>query len=426
MFKPTYSLKSKRLNKTALIGLGTERSLGRHCATMRPISRAANSNAPEVSLDVVWFRIGDLRVRDHEPLSRAVHNAEQRQHSKVLPIFICPEAETTDQPSIGLHRLQAIKKALDGLNRGLEGKLGLLGHCTSLLQLLSSVLLQGVYDRINLYYYISPNLHIDGRMHREEELMLEVFNELSQKNKGISFETYTFWGRTLFHPCDIVEPAGDVNDMKISREIWLNEMLRQKLSSCETMTAFRENFQQTVHVRRPVYIDGRQSIPTDKAIKPEPYEFEKVWAALQNKIASQLESWTGKQAKTTNSERQNLPCGEIEALQRLEYILYDDIFMNQYREGRMQANTEDLSALLSVALSVGSLSPRTIYHKTIESLSMPTENTWTWNPKVTKESAGQHWLLMHLAIRDYFLFRAEIDGESTRVTDSGCWTCTVK
>ena len=101
--------------------------------------------------------------------------------------------------------------------------------------------------------------------------------------------------------------------------------------------------------------------------------------------------------------------------------------MLDYRESRMTAgNSLKTSAMLSTALSLGTISPRTLYweivkatleeeqqkaeqvENTTASLSSPSSSSstlWRWE-EPTKESSGHRWLLMHLGIRDYFQFYA--------------------
>ena len=163
----------------------------------------------------------------------------------------------------------------------------------------------------------------------------------------------------------------------------------------------------------------------------------------------------------TNSYVQQLPIAPAEVEQRLKIMLQggaDDLtpFMNTYKDSRMMAgNSIESSAVLSAALSLGTVSARAVYWRTLDSMMQETnqrqrqeeklndspgsgellaikngqkeggssenvsneKNTtgveadaaavekWQWS-EPTKASPGHHWLLMHLGIRDFFTYYA--------------------
>jgi deoxyribodipyrimidine photolyase len=71
--------------------------------------------------------------------------------------------------------------------------------------------------------------------------------------------------------------------------------------------------------------------------------------------------------------------------------------------------------MVSTALSLGTISPRSLYWETLKAMMNEKEgeeeeqsssSLWCWEEPTKESSPGHHWLLMHLGIRDYFQFHA--------------------
>lgn len=78
----------------------------------------------------------------------------------------------------------------------------------------------------------------------------------------------------------------------------------------------------------------------------------------------------------------------------------------------MSQGIDDDSALLSWHLSLGTISPRTVFHNALQSLGSTDKDDHVWK-EATEDDRGARWLLMHLGIRDYFLYTALKVGNGT-------------
>lgn len=367
------------------------------------------------SVSIVWFRIGDLRLHDHEPLVEATLTSND-----VLPVWIQPKIYKSRQiglPSIGLHRLRVVYKALESVSESLTArgaeKLLALPNETALQELLR--LVAPKYPRVVLHYYTShSSASVDRGMYEQEERVVDVVNGFE------NVEVRPCWGKTLWHPHDI----SGIPDC--DRSGFVDDSVRDVIRRAGTVTAFREAFQGLVPVRS--VMDAPRKIQTSRLLvdrieqyMPRRYlvSIDQLLVDAETSVYNILKDVEGSlpcvdvthSSPERNREASNLAVTELEALDRLEQIVHDENFMGGYRESRMATYVGHHSALLSVALSLGSLSPRQVYRAAWNCVRN-TNDTQEWSHKIDKSSPGHIWLLMHLAIRDYFLFMAEIDDES--------------
>lgn len=222
----------------------------------------------------------------------------------------------------------------------------------------------------------------------------EVLAFLKEKAQGSKVRIHSYWGRTLYHPSDLISAR---QERKPSVPLYSIEGQYpgslELIGSCRNMTHFRELCQGTLPVREP------HKVPS---ITLEAHD-EELYANMCSVSLKELDT-------TSRQIRPDIPVEEEEALEHLESLLHDDVYMSSYRTSRMAASTSERGVMLSTALSLGTISPRVIYQKVHERLRAKS-TTWTWGPKVDASSLGEEWLLMHLVIRDYFIYLSEYEGE---------------
>lgn len=351
------------------------------CAAMNDSTMKMKKEKDKKVFSLVWFRVGDLRIHDHEPLTYACVERDLVEKT-VIPFVVL---NTASHPDMSVYRREAIQRALTCLGHTMES------HGSRLIVLYDDwrVGLRAIVDyameqngcvELSLHYYMSPHECIDPHGYREQQAMLE---EISQYYPAITCHRY--WGRTLFHPEDMQgafdhEKHGGGDSLKT----WYPGSLNL-IQSCENMTSFRNACQGVIPVRAPF------SIPDISLYNKE---IDGVWSALMEYRRGHMLDEPGKRIEL----RDDIPVDESEAHQHLHTILCDAEYMSAYRTSRMSASTSHSGAMLSTAVSLGTISPRTVY-ESIQQRMCQRDASWTWKSKVHASSPGEEWILMHLVIR---------------------------
>ena len=348
-------------------------------------------------LHIVWFRIGDLRVLDHEPLVSA---CKARPHT-ILPLVILRprgiDGDTVSTSSMA-YRQECIRRALVGLSDRIR-------EAGSKLCLIQDGWEKGLQSMVNIYsdsvielhYYKSPHPCIDPISHEEE---IDVLNVLSNVKRNV------YWGRTLFHPEDMAQvhcgqeiTCGDGGSLE---QIFPGSL--QVMSKCETMTQFRQAVQGVVPVRQPYDepdlngfsrdLDSIMSTMEPYSVDPRSLYYVHYTNVSVRDVAL----------------RAAVPIEEAAVHMHISERLSDSGYMSAYRESRMSSSIELGGFMTSTALSLGTISPRLVYFAVEKQLGP----SFQWASSIGASSPGEEWLLMHLVIRDYFLYLSEMEAEHIR------------
>jgi deoxyribodipyrimidine photolyase len=460
----------------------------------------------------LWFRVGDLRLTDHEPLHQAISSA-----TNIIPFFCLddrllqpPSDSLLNLPATGPYRLAAILEAVDSLKKSLE-ELGSdlitsTGNTADALEHLLNTAAtaasgEAPSTHVSLYYYPCL-LDFNGKLGSDvEKEITDRFLQLSAaQGLSASLQPCTSGGgggTSLLYVPEAIHSVhtSDINESILDTAV---ELLEQTSS----MTDFRKLIQSTTPVRRPLppppaattTPTAATTTTTLGAMPPVPVGFSSALQNSSNKkdgvIIKSLEriaegdsvAWKeyyktagaadalknledlvlvdggdGDDSSSSTSsfspalvdekiihdrvvKVQRPPITEKEVEERLRRLFSSTSgdgeaaslqipLMDSYRESRMTAsNGLETSAMLSLALSLGTLSVRTLYWKTLDSMlellvengkdkkfnkdfSAPLEE-WCWS-EPTKESPGHHWLLMHFGIRDFFTYYAIKSAQTT-------------
>lgn len=366
------------------------------------------------TFSLVWFRVGDLRLYDHEPLTRACEqsscNHDQMVEHTVVPFVIwkdrvSPEAdgkEMVPMNGISIQRYEAMRRAIVHLEEKMKrqgSRLVILkDDWRAGLGAIAQYALEQGSSSLVFHYYMSAHKSIDTLGHEEQDAMLQELSTLS--GSIIPIECQSYWGRTLFHPEDMMachhegQIATRDADNSSSCGISLRTCYQGSLDlvqSCDNMTRFREACQGVIPVRAPFEIPDLSMCSK---------QIDGLWSAVVDYIlySRDMVSYTYKQEHRDVVLRDDIPIDESQARLHLDTILSDPQYMSSYRTARMSASTSQKGVMLSTALSLGTMSPRTIY-RAVEHRLLARDVSWTWKSSVQAASPGEEWLLMHLTIR---------------------------
>jgi deoxyribodipyrimidine photolyase len=457
-------------------------------------------------VSIAWFRIGDLRITDHEPLHEAISSIATKN---IIPFFCLDHRllqplpdSLLHLPATGPYRLAAILEAVHSLQISLQD-LGsdLITSTGNTAESLNHLVTTATADsssrppsHITLHYYPCL-LDFDGTLGKKfENEVTETFLKAAAAQKipaQVRPSTLGNGGGTsvLYLPEEIAAihsttagTAGHLNETLHSEEYSGVHAVVQLLESKPSMTEFRKIIQTTTHIRPalpapvvplPPMLTGIRThlysknwgfkplepIPQDSLDWREYYIAAGAEEALKNLEKLALGGGGGgdsgggggyiqpssfapaladeKQIGDRVVRIQRPPIGEKEVQARLDRLFIGETssglgaitadgklpfpisvsvpLMNSYRESRMTAsNGLQTSAMLSLALSLGTLSIRSLYETTVQAMlddhepggrSSSSIDNWQWSEPTIK-SPGHHWLLMHLGIRDFFSYYA--------------------
>ena len=203
----------------------------------------------------------------------------------------------------------------------------------------------------------------------QEELIIESSLLQLCKNYGITYKT--FWGASLYHKDDLT----------------FNTLIREGPKIPDVPDIYTQ-FRKTVESRTKV----RNTFPIPNNLPPLPSGI--VSEDLPNE--TQLFNSTSTLLPTTNTAS-NISAfpfigGETAALERLNDYLWGTDAITTYKETRNGLVGTDYSTKFSAWLSIGSLSPRQIYHEVKKYEQSKTANQSTY------------WVIFELIWRDFFRF----------------------
>lgn len=292
---------------------------------------------------LLWFK-NELRLQDNEILFRAAAKA-----SFVLPVYIIDPAQFQPKkfrfPKTGYYRAKFLIESLTDLKTALQGRGAdlhvYIGRAEEIIpQLVRQLNLSVVYA---------------SQETGSEELYIQNAIDLQLKKLGVSLELY--WQNTLYHVDDIPWPIQRLPD---------------------TFTNFRKELEQESQVRKNFPI-------------PE--------IAYQQEIASHviptLQDLGFSPQPTDARSAIEFKGGEQKAKERMQEYFWEKDLLRTYKETRNELLGPDYSSKFSAWLSLGCISPRTIYEevKRYEQERIKNDSTY--------------WLIFELMWRDYFRFASK-------------------
>ncbi len=287
---------------------------------------------------IVWLR-NDLRLDDHEPLSRAASSG-----APVLPVF-CVDPRQFGQlpsgvPKTGAFRARFLIESLTRLReayRAIGGELIVrVGTPETILPSLAQQI-----GALRVYFHEEV---------ASEETMVEAEVEAALSAVGARADGY--WGHTLYHPDDL---PFDLHDLP------------------GVFTQFRQRVERGATVRAPVDAPVKLSTP---AIDP---------GALPT-----LASLGLSEPPSDSRVLFRASGGEVAARERLQHYVWNADRLRIYKDTRNGMLSVDDSTKLSPWLSMGCISPRRVW----------SEVQRYERERVSNDST--YWLVFELLWRDYF------------------------
>lgn len=300
-------------------------------------------------VNLIWLR-NDLRLHDNEALYKACKESDLQ-----IPLYIIDPRwfEETDLGfrKTGAHRVAFLLQSLSDLRRSMQRIGG------------------DLLVRVGLPEEIIPNFIQSYGIQKvysskevtSEETLVERAVEKVCMRQGVEVNFY--WQSTLFHLDDLpfVVPK-------------LPDIFTEFRKACEKFSKVRACFPSPNTMSLP---EGLQSGPIPS-------------------IAALGFSQPIREEKTAMPFRG----GETEALERLDYYLWESDLITTYKETRNEMLGTDYSSKFSVWLALGCLSPRNIYR---EVKKFETE---------IRKNDSTYWLIFELIWRDYFRFVARKFGNA--------------
>lgn len=292
---------------------------------------------------LLWFK-NELRLHDNEILFRAATKA-----TFVLPVYIIDPAQfqlgKLGFPKTNFFRTQFLLDSLASLKTSLqkaEADLHVfVGRAEEIIpQLVRELKLTIVYASQEV---------------GSEELMTQYAVEMQLKKVGVPLEL--LWQNTLYHADDIPWPIQRLPD---------------------TFTTFRKELEQESSVRKSFPIP---EIPYQQLVASHPLPgIQDLGLVPQPADARSAFPFAG---------------GEQEAQARLQTYFWEKDLLRKYKDTRNELLGTDYSSKFSAWLSLGCISPRTIYEEVKRYEQERTKNDSTY------------WLIFELLWRDYFRFAAK-------------------
>ncbi len=290
---------------------------------------------------LIWYR-NDLRLHDHEPLTKAI-----RQQAEIIPFYCFDERQfkTTSFgfPKTGIFRGQFLLESVEDLKKSLQN----LG---------SDLVIRRGYPEI-IIPQLAQELSLSAvYFHQEvtaEEIKVEKALENALTKIGVTFDS--FWGATLYH----------------------RDNLPFKISQIpEVFTSFRKKVEKQSTVN-PTFSQPKK-LPEISTINPR--EIPKITEFGLDKPI--FDSRAVLEFKG----------GETAAIERLNHYFWKANCLKDYKQTRNGMLGADYSSKFSPWLALGCLSPRYIYEEVQKYELERVRNNSTY------------WLIFELLWRDYFRF----------------------
>lgn len=300
---------------------------------------------------IVWFR-QDLRLHDNEALLEALKVADE-----VIPVYVFDERVFSGNtsfgfPKTGKYRAKFIIESIHDLRESLR-KLG------------SSLIVRVGKPEEEIFQIarqIKSSWVFCNRERTREEV--QVQDALEQNLWSIGQEIRFSRGKMLYYTADLPFPVPHTPDV---------------------FTQFRKEVERYVKVRDPL---------------PAP---DKGFPALTVKIESgeipELEDFGWEHFEPDPRAVTDFKGGETEALNRLNFYLWESDLVKNYKETRNGLIGGDYSSKFSPWLAQGCLSPKKIYQEL---------------RKFEVERGGNestYWLFFELMWRDFFRFMGKKHGD---------------
>lgn len=202
-----------------------------------------------------------------------------------------------------------------------------------------------------------------NRERTQEEL--EVQDALENNLWSIGQEVRYTRGKMLYYTADLPFPVTHTPDK---------------------FTQFRKEVEKIVQIRQPL-----DSQKLDLKPVPETIEVSAV-PTLRDLGFDEFE--------IQKVEKMTMRGGESEALNRLDYYLWDTDFVANYKETRNQLLGKDFSSKFSPYLAQGCLSPKMIYHEVKK------------YEQQRKENESTYWMIFELMWRDFFRLMGKKHGNN--------------
>ncbi|TDQ17123.1 deoxyribodipyrimidine photo-lyase (single-stranded DNA-specific) [Algoriphagus boseongensis] len=300
---------------------------------------------------VVWFR-NDLRVSDNETLSKAI-----QQSQKIIPLY-CFDPRMFEKtelgfPKTGNFRAKFLLESLENLRSSLK-KLG--GDL---------VILKGKPEEVipEFSEKVGAKAIFYSQEVTSEEKNVEKSLEKEAFRKGIEVESH--WQSTLYHLEDLPFPVKQTP---------------------EVFTQFRKEVEKLSRVRSTYPTPKKVKFPSEDLI-PEKGELPTLNSLGLEDPKQDSRSWLV------------LKGGEESAFGRLQSYFWEKDCLKSYKKTRNGLLGMDYSTKFSSWLSLGCISPRSIFEEVKKYEKQRTKNDSTY------------WVIFELVWRDYFRFIAKKHGD---------------
>ncbi len=290
-----------------------------------------------------WFR-NDLRLHDNEALIQAT------KAGNVTPVYVFDERQFLDTP-LGFKRTGALRakfliESVQNLRQNLQ-KIG--SDLVIKIGKPEDILAKMAADLQVAAVYASKEV-------TQEETTIEA--SLSKRLKPLNIEIELVWIATLYHARDLPFQINFLPDV---------------------FTEFRKKVERSAKIR-PTF-DAPKSLP-------------KIEKTIELGEMPTLKTLGYENVKSDKRSVLAFQGGETAAQYRLDEYFWDNDLLKTYKETRNGLIGADYSSKFSAWLSLGCISPRTIY-----------EEVKKYEKEVTANDST-YWLIFELIWRDYFHFIA--------------------
>lgn len=296
------------------------------------------------SRGLVWFR-NDLRISDNEALYKAA-----AKHNEILCIYCFdPRHYKTNSialPKTGNFRASFIIQSIIDLKNSLKSKEGDL--------FIVREKPEDIIPKICKSHNIR-DVYFHEETGTEEKNVVE---NLESKLFSDNIQAHKFWGSTLYHKNDLPFP----------------------INQCPNVfSSFRKRLEKEVDVRR---------------VFPKPEKIKKIDSLPETEIPSLFQLGL---EEFQEDDRTAFPFsgGETEGLKHLNSYIWDKELIKTYKQTRNGLIGADYSSKFSPWLSIGALSPRTIFQEVKKYESQKIKNKSTY------------WLVFELLWRDFFNIQSQ-------------------
>ena len=261
---------------------------------------------------IVWFRL-DLRLHDNEALTEAMKAVDE-----LIPVYVFDERFFMGRSRFGFrktgaHRTQFIIESVQNLRQNLQEKgLNLIVRVG-----------KAEEEVFKLAQELKTSWVFCNMERTPEEIAVQ--DALEQKLWTIGQEIRFYRGKMLYYTQDLPFPIAHTPDI---------------------FTQFRKEVEKITPIREP--------LPTPSSFQPWTFKAELGEIPSLSDFEHDPITWDERAAYRFKG-------GETEALQRLQYFLWESQAIDTYEETRNELIGADYSSKFSPWLAQGCLSPKQIY-----------------------------------------------------------------